>query len=118
MPTSKPENSIKEAIDKVTRIDPQSHKGQNGRVLIIGGSSIFHSASLWSAEVASKFVDLVHYSSTVENQQVFINLKSKFTNGIIVPHEVLLDYVKEDDCILIGPGMERGDISDEVREDH
>ncbi len=116
MPTSKPENSIQEAIAKITRIDPFSHKGQNGRVLIIGGSSIFHAASLWSAETASKFVDLVHYSSTVENQHVFISLKSRFTNGIVIPREVLLDYIQEDDCILIGPGMERGIISHNIQD--
>lgn len=116
MPTSKPENSIQDACRKIAHIDANSHKGQNGRVLIIGGSRIFHSASLWAAETASKFVDLVHYSSTVENQHVFINLKSKFTNGIVIPREVLLDYIQEDDCILIGPGMERGNISQGVQD--
>lgn len=84
-----------------------SHKGQNGKVLIIGGSSLFHSASLWAAEIASHFVDMVHYSSTEENNEIFLSLKKKFRNGIIVSKEHLLDYVKEDDVILVGPGMLR-----------
>lgn len=83
---------------------PKSHKGQNGRLLIIGGSELFHSASLWGLEVASRIVDLVHYSSVPENNQL---AKSMFRNGIVVPRADIEDYITEDDCILIGPGMLR-----------
>ena len=93
-----------------------SHKGENGRVLVIGGSSLFHSASLWSAEVASRLVDIVHYSSTIENATVFQSLKIKFQNGIIVPREKLMDYVKEDDAILIGPGMIRSESKEKAKQ--
>jgi NAD(P)H-hydrate epimerase len=99
--------SVKTFLNKLSLPQPNSHKGQNGRVLIIGGSSLFHSASLWAAEVASHFVDMVHYSSTKENQEIFISLKKKFRNGIIVPQEKLMEYVKEDDAILVGSGMVR-----------
>lgn len=34
-----------------------SHKGQNGRLLVIGGSHLFHAASLWALQVASRIVD-------------------------------------------------------------
>jgi NAD(P)H-hydrate repair Nnr-like enzyme with NAD(P)H-hydrate dehydratase domain len=40
-----------------------SHKGQNGKLLLIGGSELFHAASKWSLDVASKIVDMVFYSS-------------------------------------------------------
>ena len=46
---------------------PDSHKGQNGKLLVIGGSHLFHAASLWALTVASRIVDLVHYSSVPEN---------------------------------------------------
>jgi len=98
-----------------------SHKGQNGKVLIIGGSSLFHAASLWAAEVASHFVDIVHYCSTKENQKIFLNLKTKFRNGIIVSKKDLIDYVKEDDAILVGPGMirkERLNIKNQISKIH
>ena len=98
---------VKTFLTKLSLPQPNSHKGQNGRVLIIGGSSLFHSASLWAAEVASHFCDMVHYSSTEENQKIFLSLKKKFHNGIIVPQEKLMDYVKEDDAILVGSGMMR-----------
>lgn len=103
-----PEGQLAKSLKNIYRPGVRSHKGQNGRLLIIGGSKIFHAASLWSAEIASHFVDLVHYSSTVENEAVFINLKTKFVNGIVIPQVRLFDYVEEDEVILIGPGMERG----------
>lgn len=98
---------VKSYLSKLSLPNSNSHKGQNGRILIIGGSSLFHSASLWAAEVASHFVDMVHYSSTKENEEIFLSLKKKFHNGIIVPQEKLMEYVKEDEAILVGPGMMR-----------
>jgi NAD(P)H-hydrate epimerase len=86
---------------------PNSHKGQNGKVLIIGGSSLFHAASIWAAEVASHFVDIVHYSSTKENNEIITSMKKKFINGIVIPHKELEHYVKEDNAVLVGPGMMR-----------
>lgn len=86
-----------------------SHKGQNGKVLVIGGSSLFHAASIWAAEISSYFVDIVHYSSTKENNKIVLSLKKKFINGIVIPHVELDHYVKEDNAILVGPGMMRGE---------
>src|SRR3989338_3481035 len=100
---------IKSFLNKLSLPKPNSHKGNNGRVLIIGGSSLFHSASLWAAEVASHFCDIVHYSSTVENEKIFLSLKKRFHNGIIVPQEKITEYAKEDDAILVGPGMIRSE---------
>ncbi|MCJ7740282.1 NAD(P)H-hydrate dehydratase [Candidatus Microgenomates bacterium] len=89
----------------------ESHKGQNGRLLIIGGSHLFHSASIWALEVASRIVDLVHYSSVTENNKIVQKLKEEFRDGIIVPRSEIEEYIEEDDCILIGPGMVRTEIS-------
>jgi len=47
-----------------------SHKGQNGKLLIIGGSQLFHAASKWSLDIASKIVDMVFYSSVPSNNQL------------------------------------------------
>jgi hydroxyethylthiazole kinase-like uncharacterized protein yjeF len=103
------EAAIRPFLAKFNFPKADSHKGQNGKVLIIGGSSLFHAASIWAAEIASYFVDMVHYSSTEENNQVFLTLKKKFRNGIIVAQKNVLDYVAEDDAILVGPGMLRGE---------
>lgn len=84
-----------------------SHKGQNGRLLIIGGSALFHAASLWALTVASRIVDLVHYSSVPENNMIVANAKDEFRNGIVIPRSDIDAYIEEDDCILIGLGMTR-----------
>ena len=88
-----------------------SHKGQNGKLLVIGGSKLFHSSIFWSADAASKIVDLVHLTSPAnENNQIFRKrLKEKFWNGIVVDWADIESYINEDDCVLIGPGMTRTD---------
>lgn len=87
-----------------------SVKGENGRVLVIGGSQLFHAASFWAASMASHLVDMVHFSSpTMENNDLMrVRAKEKFWDGIVVPYEEINRYIEEDDCIVIGPGMERG----------
>lgn len=110
--TSQPED-IKPFLEKLVIPNDGSHKGQNGKALIIGGSTLFHAASLWAAEVASHFLDMVHYSSTEENLEIFTKLKTTFRNGIIVHKKDLQEYVKEDDAVLIGPGMVRSEITND-----
>jgi hydroxyethylthiazole kinase-like uncharacterized protein yjeF len=90
-----------------------SHKGQNGRLLVIGGSQLFHASIFWSAQVASKIVDLVHFTSpeNENNDLVRQKLKAGFWEGIVVDFGEVASYITEDDVVLIGPGMERGDIT-------
>src|SRR5579862_913024 len=84
-----------------------SHKGQNGKLMIIGGSKLFHAASLWALTIASKIVDMVFYSSVDENNQIVHELKKEFRNGIVVPRNEIENYINEADAVLIGPGMLR-----------
>lgn len=86
---------------------PNSHKGDNGKLLIIGGSELFHAASRWSLDIASKFVDMVFYCSTPSNNELIKEAKGNFWNGIVVERANLENYIEEADAILIGPGMER-----------
>ncbi|MBI2621460.1 MAG: NAD(P)H-hydrate dehydratase [Candidatus Levybacteria bacterium] len=86
---------------------PDSHKGQNGKVMVIGGSHLFHSSAFWALEIASKIIDMVYFSSTPMNNEIVKKLKTKFVNGIIVPRDKVEDYIEEADCILIGPGLPR-----------
>ncbi len=88
-----------------------SRKGENGRVLVIGGSKLFHAASCWSATMAAKIVDMVHFSSpSIENNELMrVRAKELFWDGIVVDWSDIDHYIEEDDCILIGPGMERGE---------
>lgn len=91
-----------------------SHKGQNGKLLLIGGSKLFHAASLWSLTVASRIVDLVHYASIPENNEIVQRAKEEFRNGIVIRREQIFDYIEEDNTVLIGPGMERTKETEEL----
>jgi hydroxyethylthiazole kinase-like uncharacterized protein yjeF len=84
-----------------------SHKGENGKLLIIGGSVLFHAASLWALQVASRIVDMVFYSSVPQNNALVEKEKEEFRNGIIVPRNKIEHYIEEADCVLIGPGLPR-----------
>jgi NAD(P)H-hydrate epimerase len=66
--------------------------------------------------MASYIVDMVHFSSpTMENNDLMrIKAKEKFWHGIVVPYQEVAHYIEEDDCIVIGPGMERGAETKEI----
>ena len=103
--------SIQPFIEKLHIPSSDSHKGQNGRVLIIAGSSLFHASAIWASDTASHFVDHVHFASTNENNQILTEMKKCFHNGIVIARTQIDDYIQEDDSILLGPGMIRGDKS-------
>lgn len=105
---------IQSDLQGLSLATPGSHKGQNGRLLIVGGSSLFHAASIWALEVASRIVDLVHYSSVPENNEIVLEAKKHFRDGIVIPRDQIDAYIEEDDCILIGPGMLRDTETEEL----
>lgn len=114
---TKDSGSIKPFLTEFQLPKKDSHKGQNGKLFIIGGSSLFHSALVWAAETASYFADMVHASSTPDNNEILLSLKKKWQNGIVVSVSDREHYVREDDVILIGTGMMReGKESQEDRE--
>lgn len=98
-----------EDIKKLYYPSEISHKGQNGKLLLIGGSTLFHAASLWSLEIASRIVDMVFYASVVQNNEIMQKNKEVWRSGIVIPREYLEDYIKESDAVLLGPGMVRSD---------
>ena len=99
------------SLQQLYRPAKDSHKGQNGKLVVIGGSNLFHSASMWSLEAASRIVDMVFYSSVPVNEAIVKKQKERFHDGIIVPIGKLDEYIGEADCALIGPGMDRSDLT-------
>ena len=99
----------KQVFTKLYRPPVNSHKGQNGKLTIVGGSKLFHGASLWSLKIASRIVDMVFYSPVEENRETANKLKSEIYDFICVPRGKVEDYIKESDAVLIGPGLVRGD---------
>ncbi len=106
-----PNNQVQFYLDKINLPSPVSHKGQNGKLLVIGGSQLFHASIFWAADVASRIVDMVHFSSpeNENNDLVRYQLKQGFWQGIVVDFGQVETYIREDDCVLIGPGMDRSD---------
>jgi hydroxyethylthiazole kinase-like uncharacterized protein yjeF len=98
-----------EILKKLYVPPADSHKGQNGKLLLISGSKLFHSSSLWALKVASRMLDMVYYSSVAENNELVRKAKEEFRDGIIVPRNKIEDYIQEADCVLIGPGLPRAD---------
>ncbi len=84
-----------------------SHKGQNGKVMVIGGSELFHAASRWSLDMVSRVVDMVFYTSVPSNNELIKEAKREFWDGIVIERNHLEDYIQEAEVVLIGPGMER-----------
>ena len=83
-------------------------KGENGQAVIIGGSSLFHGAPLFSLKVASRIVDMVFFATPEPSVgKVAENFKSKLFSFIWVPWEEVGDYIKKADAVLIGPGLMR-----------
>lgn len=87
----------------------ESHKGQNGKALVIGGSELFHAASKWSLDTVSRLVDMVFYVSVPSNNSLVQEAKGAFWNGLIITRPQLESYIQEADVVLIGPGMERSE---------
>lgn len=84
-----------------------SHKGQNGKLTIIGGSKLFHGASLWALKVSSRIVDMVFYASTTENNKLAQELKGQLYDFIAVPRGKAMEYIEQSDAVLIGSGLPR-----------
>ena len=95
----------KNILKKLKKSDPSSHKGQNGRLLVIAGSEKFHGALLMAMQTASRIVDMVYVHSP-SNVGLIDKLKSEIAVFINVLHNELWETVELVDAILIGPGLE------------
>ena len=83
-----------------------SHKGQNGVVLIIGGSRTYHGAPVLAARAAVRFCDLVYFASTKENNALVRKMKLATANVICVPKSKLDFALAHATCVLVGNGMD------------
>jgi NAD(P)H-hydrate repair Nnr-like enzyme with NAD(P)H-hydrate dehydratase domain len=83
-------------------------KHDNGSVLVIGGSMLFHGAPILALKTISRMVDMTFFSSP-ENTciDVAAKIKSSLSSFIWVPWAEVNEYVEKSGAILIGPGMMR-----------
>lgn len=81
-----------------------SHKGDNGRLLIIAGSRKYHGSLVFAIRAAAKVIDLLYILTTPENQRIITKLKEN--TGVFISVNNLAETLEEVDAVLIGPGME------------
>ena len=97
-------------LNSLTKPKQDSHKGQNGRLLIIAGSEKFHGALLMAVKTASRIVDMVYVYSPA-NAGLIDKLKSEIAVFINVFEKELWQTIEMVDAILIGPGLEENEIN-------
>jgi NAD(P)H-hydrate epimerase len=87
---------------------PASHsrKGDNGRLLIIGGSPKYHGSLVLCATMAAKVVDLVYVHTTRDNFNLIKKMRERLAEFIYINEKDLGHTIAEVDAILIGPGLE------------
>jgi len=73
----------------------KSHKGENGKLLIIGGSKKYHGAPLLAAKIASKIVDLIYFFSVPKNNVLIQEMKSKLCEFIAINQEEILWHTEQ-----------------------
>jgi hydroxyethylthiazole kinase-like uncharacterized protein yjeF len=93
----------KQILRKLKLPRPDSHKGENGQLLIIAGSRHYHGSLLFAVRAASRIVDKIHVLTSVENKEVVQKLRVK--TAAFIPSYDLKHALSLVDCVLIGPGM-------------
>jgi len=108
--------------------ESSSHKGDNGRLLVIGGSADYYGAPVLAARAALRAgADLVYLYVPECNYEVtraecpdFIVMKYKGDNFSAAAGKEIVEFGKTCDAVLMGPGMgtlsSRGHIIDGEKE--
>lgn len=105
-------NITLEILKSLSIPSENSHKGENGKILIIGGSKRFHGSPIFAAKIASKIVDLVYFCSTPENNSLVREMKKELPDFITVERDEVINWISKVDAVLVGPGME---VTEETR---
>lgn len=92
---------------------PESHKGDFGRLLVIGGSEVFSGAPVLVASAAYRTgVDLVHIAAPVKTAYAISSMSSdlitvKLEGDHLNPRNVaaLSPYLEKSTAVAIGPGL-------------
>jgi|SRR5208283_451777 len=78
-----------------------SHKGENGKLLIIGGSKAYHGAPIFSLMAARRFVDLMYFYPGEDDPQLIAAVK-RLPEAMVV-HD--LERLPHMDAALFGIGL-------------
>ena len=96
---------IKKLLSSLYIAPKQSHKGQNGMLMVIGGSTQYHGAPIFALLAARRFVDMLYFYPAEKDPYLIHAAKQ-------IP-EVIVDYnlvhMPDADAVLFGNGL--GDAS-------
>jgi len=92
---------MRQYIRKLYKPPKESHKGENGKLLIIGGSGQYHGAAVFSVLAARRFADLVYFHPG-ENDPLLIQAVKGIPEAIVVD---TLKHTAAMDCVLFGIGL-------------
>ena len=98
-------------LKALTKINPNSHKGDNGKVLVVGGSKEFFGAPILSALASSKIVDLITVASvknTIDALKNYPELMSYEIEGDYFGKEHISEIVelsKKYAVVVLGNGL-------------
>jgi len=93
-------------LKRLMRPAPSSRKGENGILLVVGGSEKYHGAPFYAVEAASRFADLIFFHSpAAEHKALLLEMRKKSREFIWTDTADLDATAKRADCILLGNGM-------------
>lgn len=95
-----------------------SHKGENGKVAVIGGSALMHGAPLFAALAAEAsgadlvFVCLPHCHAEVAKATSLGFQVHPFANDDLAANDTssILELLATMDCAVVGPGISHGNV--------
>jgi NAD(P)H-hydrate epimerase len=75
-----------------------SHKGENGKVLIVAGSRRYHGAAVFCVLGARRFADMVYFMPGEKDEKLLFAVSG-------IPEAIVVEEFPEADCALAGPGI-------------
>lgn len=92
---------IEKILGQLYKPERHSHKGENGKLLIIGGSAKYSGSPIFSILAARRFVDLIYFYPG-ETDPLLVQAVKSIPEAITVYN---LEKMKAADCVLFGGGM-------------
>jgi ADP-dependent NAD(P)H-hydrate dehydratase / NAD(P)H-hydrate epimerase len=93
--------NIQKILKSLHRPKRDSHKGQNGKLLIIGGSVKYSGSPIFEILAARRFVDLLFFYPA-ENDPFLVQAAKNIPEAIVTYD---LEKIEDVDCVLFGSGM-------------
>lgn len=75
-----------------------SHKGENGKVLVVAGGRKYHGAAVLCILGARRFADLVYFMPGEKDEKLMSAVSG-------IPEVIVVEECPEADCALAGPGI-------------